>query len=88
MALRPCPLCHFASRFPASPPSGLSQIFARRNDTAFSATVMDDADIRSADTSGRSDQPRELQNTPDATLTPWAVLSPPCQDLASTSAPT
>jgi hypothetical protein len=36
------------------------QIRARRNDTAFSATMIDDADISSADTSGRSERSGEL----------------------------
>lgn len=30
----------------------------RRSDTAFSATMMDDRDIKSAETSGRSDHPK------------------------------
>jgi hypothetical protein len=33
------------------------RIRARRSDTALTATMMEESDIRSADTSGRSDQP-------------------------------
>lgn len=36
------------------------QIFARRNETALSATMIDDADISSAEISGRSDQPKRV----------------------------
>jgi len=36
------------------------QILTFRNETALSATMMLDADISSADTSGRNDQPSEL----------------------------
>jgi len=35
-------------------------IFARRSDTAFSATTIEDTDISSAETSGRSDQRRRV----------------------------
>ena len=34
-----------------------AQIFARRSDTALRATMMDETDMSSADTSGRNDQP-------------------------------
>jgi hypothetical protein len=36
------------------------QIRARRNDTAFSATMIEESDISSAETSGRSDQPKRV----------------------------